>query len=186
MPSLFTFNVNDHRIAGLAGVAVEDVTLRMESIHQRGPILVTHWGLSGPVVLRVSAWGARELYEKRYQAKLIVNWLGDYPFDRALEVLQRNKAWSENMNAVQFAFRAIGEKDGSKIGGILITGPFDESDVKELLETLRAIERRKPQETFMLLMNNDAGSNPEMQAFIERVFPAVKGVPVEIVRFEKK
>ncbi len=78
VPSLFTFNVKDARIAGLAGVSVENVTLKMESIVQHGPILITHWGLSGPAVLRVSAWGARELYERKYHARLIVNWLGDY------------------------------------------------------------------------------------------------------------
>lgn len=96
VPSLFTFNIRDARIDGLAGVSVEDVTLKMDSIVQRGPLLITHWGLSGPVVLRVSAWGARELHEKKYRAKLLVNWLGDYSFDKVLEVLQRNKNWPEN------------------------------------------------------------------------------------------
>ncbi len=96
VPSLFTFNVKDARIAGLAGVSVENVTLGMGSVIQRGPILITHWGLSGPAVLRVSAWGARELHEKKYRAKLIVNWLDDYHFDKALDVLQRNKEWQEN------------------------------------------------------------------------------------------
>jgi predicted Rossmann fold flavoprotein len=77
VPSLFTFNIHDPRISGLAGISVEDVTLKMESIAQRGPLLITHWGLSGPVVLRVSAWGARELHERKYHARLVVNWLAD-------------------------------------------------------------------------------------------------------------
>jgi predicted Rossmann fold flavoprotein len=96
VPSLFTFNVKDPRIAGLAGVSVEDVTLKTDSIVQRGALLITHWGLSGPAVLRVSAWGAHPLYESKYRAKLIVNWLGDYRFEKALEVLQRNRDWQEN------------------------------------------------------------------------------------------
>ena len=96
VPSLFTFNIKDKRIEGLAGVSVESVTLRLDSIVQSGPLLVTHWGLSGPAVLRVSAWGARILHEKNYRAPLIVNWLGDYTFDRALEVLQRHKDWHAN------------------------------------------------------------------------------------------
>ena len=110
VPSLFTFNVKDARIAGLAGVSVENVTLKMETIIQRGPILITHWGLSGPAVLRVSAWGARELFEKKYHAKLIVNWLGDYTFDKALEILQRNKEWQGNTRkkvSTQQAFSQI-------------------------------------------------------------------------------
>ncbi len=96
VPSLFTFNVKDKRIDELAGVSVVDVTLKMDSIIQNGALLITHWGLSGPAVLRVSAWGARELHEKKYRAKLIVNWLGDTSFEKALDVLTHNKEWQEN------------------------------------------------------------------------------------------
>lgn len=96
VPSLFTFNVKDKRIEGLAGVSVEQVTLKMDSIVQRGALLITHWGLSGPAVLRTSAWSARELHEEKYHARLIVNWLGDITFDKALEVLNHNKEWKEN------------------------------------------------------------------------------------------
>ena len=96
VPSLFTFNIKDKRIKGLAGISVESVTLRLDSIVQSGPLLITHWGLSGPAVLRVSAWGARILYEKNYRAPLIVNWLGNYTFDQAFEVLQRHKDWHGN------------------------------------------------------------------------------------------
>jgi len=96
VPSLFTFNVKDKRIDGLAGVSVEDVTLKMDSVTTRGALLITHWGLSGPAVLRCSAWGARILYDKKYASPLTVNWLGDYKPDAALEVLQRSKDWYEN------------------------------------------------------------------------------------------
>lgn len=96
VPSLFTFNVKDSRIEGLSGVAVERVVLKMDSITTRGALLITHWGMSGPAVLRLSAWGARELYEKKYHAKLVVNWLDDYSFDKAFEILRRNKDWQEN------------------------------------------------------------------------------------------
>ncbi len=96
VPSLFTFNIADKRLEGLAGVSVEPVTVKMDSLLQRGPLLITHWGLSGPAVLRLSAWGARSLFEKKYRATLFVNWLGDTTFDRALDVLQKHKAWHEN------------------------------------------------------------------------------------------
>jgi predicted Rossmann fold flavoprotein len=96
VPSLFTFNVKDKRIEGLAGVSVESVTLKMDSIVQSGPLLITHWGLSGPAVLRVSAWGARILHDRNYRAPLIVNWLGDHTFDKALDVLHRHKDWRGN------------------------------------------------------------------------------------------
>jgi len=110
VPSLFTFNVKDKRIDGLAGVAVEDVTLKMESLTQRGPMLITHWGLSGPAVLKLSAWGARILFDKKYRSALTVNWLGDYRLDATLEVLQHNKDWRENARkkiAAQPAFSQI-------------------------------------------------------------------------------
>ena len=96
VPSLFTFNIKDQRIEGLAGISVENVTLKMDSIIQRGSLLITHWGMSGPAVLRTSAWGARELHQKKYRAKLIVNWLADLSFEKALEVVTRNKEWKEN------------------------------------------------------------------------------------------
>ena len=96
VPSLFTFNVKDKRIDGLTGVAVENVTLKMDALTQCGPMLITHWGLSGPAVLRLSAWGARELYGMKYRSPLTINWLGNYKLDAALEVLQRSKDWLEN------------------------------------------------------------------------------------------
>lgn len=100
VPSLFTFSVQDKRIEGLAGVSVEFVTLKMESIVQEGSILITHWGLSGPAVLRVSAWGARVLHEKKYQAPLVVNWLGDHTFESALDILRRHKDWREHARKI--------------------------------------------------------------------------------------
>ncbi|MBI2333592.1 MAG: NAD(P)/FAD-dependent oxidoreductase, partial [Chloroflexi bacterium] len=96
VPSLFTFNIKDKRIDGLAGVAVEDAVLKMDSLSARGPLLITHWGMSGPGVLRLSAWGARILFDKKYASTLTVNWLGDYKQGTTLEVLQRNKDWHEN------------------------------------------------------------------------------------------
>jgi len=96
VPSLFTFNIKDARIDGLAGVSVENVTVKMDTLTQQGPLLITHWGLSGPAVLRLSAWGARELHAKKYHTPITVNWLGEMTFDKTLEILQRNKDWKDN------------------------------------------------------------------------------------------
>jgi len=112
VPSLFTFNIKDPRIDGLAGVSVEDVILRMDSTVQRGPLLITHWGMSGPVVLRVSAWGAPELHERNYRAKLLVNWLGGYNFEKALDVLERNRDWHENTRKKVSAQQAFSQIPG--------------------------------------------------------------------------
>jgi predicted Rossmann fold flavoprotein len=79
VPSLFTFNVKDPRIEGLAGVAVNPAQVKLQAgdqkLEQTGPVLITHWGLSGPAVLKLSAWGARTLHASHYRAKLTINWL---------------------------------------------------------------------------------------------------------------
>ena len=77
VPSLFTFSIPDPRLADLAGISVDNVQLRLAGtrLEQTGPILITHWGLSGPVVLKLSAWGARILHDRNYQADLLINWL---------------------------------------------------------------------------------------------------------------
>jgi predicted Rossmann fold flavoprotein len=79
VPSLFTFRIDDPRLAGLAGVAVADAKVRMPDLRleQIGPVLITHWGLSGPAVLRLSAGGARALAESGYRTELSLNWLPD-------------------------------------------------------------------------------------------------------------
>jgi predicted Rossmann fold flavoprotein len=80
VPSLFTFNVRDSRLSGLEGVSVALASCTLEPrpglrIASEGPLLVTHWGLSGPAVLRLSAWGARELHACNYRCDLRVDWL---------------------------------------------------------------------------------------------------------------
>jgi len=80
VPSLFTFNVPDKALHELAGVAVDPVEAKLvvpdtKPLTQTGPLLVTHWGLSGPAVLKLSAWGARSLHDASYRATLQVNWL---------------------------------------------------------------------------------------------------------------
>ncbi len=79
VPSLFTFQLSDHPICSLMGVTVKKVSVKImgEKLKETGPLLITHWGFSGPVVLRLSAWGARMLYEKQYHFTILVNWLDD-------------------------------------------------------------------------------------------------------------
>ncbi len=79
VPSLFTFKITDQRIADLQGLSVPEAKLSIKGLpklNSRGPLLITHWGLSGPAALRLSAWGARKLAEINYQFTLRVNWLG--------------------------------------------------------------------------------------------------------------
>ncbi len=78
-PSLFTFNLRNHSITQLMGVSVPNATVKIAGtkIMERGPVLITHWGLSGPAILRASAWGARELQSRNYDFEVMINWLGN-------------------------------------------------------------------------------------------------------------
>lgn len=80
VPSLFTFNANDKELHLLAGVSVERARVKIlnSKLEQEGPLLITHWGLSGPAVLKLSAWGARILNEWKYDFSIMVNWLPEY------------------------------------------------------------------------------------------------------------
>ncbi len=77
LPSLFTFNTPDSYLLPLAGVSVQDAHVKISGTkHEwRGPLLITHWGLSGPAILKLSAWGARDLAEKNYHFVCRVNWV---------------------------------------------------------------------------------------------------------------
>ncbi|GIZ09125.1 NAD(P)/FAD-dependent oxidoreductase [Flavobacterium sp. UMI-01] len=78
VPSLFTFNIKDGRIKELPGVsALATVTVKDTKLSSTGPLLITHWGMSGPAILKLSAWGARILHDKNYQFTIFVNWLND-------------------------------------------------------------------------------------------------------------
>lgn len=112
VPSLFTFNIKDPRITGIQGVsshaAVEVVPRKLagkeisislrsnaakrKALTSEGPLLITHWGMSGPAILKLSAWGARDLNAYEYKFKIRVNWLPDYHRDGVLSHLQEIKA----------------------------------------------------------------------------------------------
>lgn len=92
VPSLFTFNIKDKRIQDLMGVsAMAKVTVKNTKLTATGPLLITHWGMSGPGILRLSAWGARILNEKKYQFALQVNWLSDATFEETENHLKELK-----------------------------------------------------------------------------------------------
>ncbi len=88
VPSLFTFNLPKHPITQLMGVSVENARVRVTDTKfgQEGPLLITHWGLSGPAILKLSAWGARALKEKNYDFTISVNWLDDMNENELREV----------------------------------------------------------------------------------------------------
>lgn len=89
VPSLFTFNVPSSPLLDLSGIAVEDaeICLKETKFKQRGPLLLTHFGFSGPAALKLSAWAARELHEKQYKAEISINWLPSFSKDHIAQRL---------------------------------------------------------------------------------------------------
>jgi predicted Rossmann fold flavoprotein len=80
VPSLFTFNLVDKKITTLMGVAVDQANIQWKGnkIIEKGPLLITHWGISGPAAIKLSAWCARELANDNYEGAIIINWTPEY------------------------------------------------------------------------------------------------------------
>ncbi|MFK7814114.1 MAG: NAD(P)/FAD-dependent oxidoreductase [Maribacter sp.] len=111
VPSLFTFNSKDYRIKGIPGLSTEarvevlakkiyqpKITIQLKTkavdkvlLSSEGPVLITHWGLSGPAILKLSAWGAKILNELNYKFQLRINWLPEYHSEAVIRLLQEIK-----------------------------------------------------------------------------------------------
>ncbi len=92
VPSLFTFQIESPWLRSLAGVAVEaEVSVPVAKLRERGPLLLTHWGLSGPAILKMSAWGARALHALDYKFPLFVNWLPHLSVEKIAEELSSRR-----------------------------------------------------------------------------------------------
>ena len=94
VPSLFTFQIAAPWLRPLAGVslAAAEVAVPATKLRERGPLLVTHWGLSGPAILKMSAWGARALHDLNYQFPLLVNWLPEFSAEKISAEFQARRA----------------------------------------------------------------------------------------------
>ncbi len=94
VPSLFTFHVDDPRLRGLEGLCAQEAgaAVKGSRLRQAGPVLVTHWGLSGPCILKLSAWGARELHAADYRFTLVVNWAEPASTEEARSALEADRA----------------------------------------------------------------------------------------------
>jgi|SRR6056297_37745 len=107
VPSLFTFNIKDKRIAAIPGISTEVAVMVLDKkgkypklkskevkegvLFSEGPLLITHWGMSGPAILKLSAWGARLLREYDYRFKILVNWAPEYHSNGLLDLFMEVK-----------------------------------------------------------------------------------------------
>ncbi|QQS35926.1 MAG: NAD(P)/FAD-dependent oxidoreductase [Ignavibacteriales bacterium] len=98
VPSLFTFNVKDNLLKGLSGVSVENVVIKLNGFSKSisGPLLITHWGLSGPAVLKLSAFAARELSEVNYKNFIVVDWVPGLSRDEIISLLKQHSEKEKN------------------------------------------------------------------------------------------
>ncbi len=108
VPSLFTFNIKDSRIIDLPGIAtnarIKVLTDNGKSVlENEGPLLITHWGMSGPAILKLSAWGARLLEPLKYHFNIEVNWLNDLSEEEVLEALKDLKTVQGKQTILKYA-----------------------------------------------------------------------------------
>jgi predicted Rossmann fold flavoprotein len=91
VPSLFTFNIPDKKLHGLMGVVAKEAMVKIPSLklQETGPVLITHWGLSGPAVLKLSSRAARDLHQLDYSFDVLVNWTPSFHESALLELLKQ-------------------------------------------------------------------------------------------------
>jgi len=113
VPSLFTFNIADERLKDIPGTSVPNATVKVlnSKLEAQGPLLITHWGLSGPGILKLSAWGALELYKKDYQFEIEVNWLSK----KNEEVFEALKLAKKEHSKKQVVLRSIFDKISKRL-----------------------------------------------------------------------
>lgn len=93
VPSLFTFHIGTPWLRELAGISVDDVeaSVTAAGLRERGPLLVTHWGFSGPGILRLSAWGARKFHDLNYHFPLLINWLPNSSEEKIAKEIEKRR-----------------------------------------------------------------------------------------------
>lgn len=124
VPSLFTFNMPGNPITGLMGVSVPDAQLRItgSKLSSSGPLLVTHWGMSGPAILKLSAWGARELAAVDYHFTAVVNWVPSFNENSMRDEIQHLR--------FEHAAQKIGQRNPFQLPQRLWDYLLQQSDIK--------------------------------------------------------
>jgi len=108
VPSLFTFNIKDGRIVDLPGLSTDASVKVLDAkgkimLESSGPLLITHWGMSGPAILKLSAWGARVLEPLKYHFNIEVNWLNTFSEEEVLDALKELKSLQGKQTLFKYA-----------------------------------------------------------------------------------
>lgn len=146
VPSLFSLHVPASWLRSLPGVSVDNVEVSVEKLRERGPLLITHNGISGPAVLRLSAWGARILHEKNYRFSLRVNWLPDLSEAELRSEFQSRREKEPNRRVSNSSIGAIPARlweslvSNAGISPLTIWTSLTRAGMNELIRQLRATE----------------------------------------------
>lgn len=113
VPSLFTFNIKNEILNEIPGISVPNAQVKVvnSKLKARGPLLITHWGVSGPGILKLSAWGALELHKKEYQFEIEVNWLSK----KYESVLEKLKSIRKKNTKKQVILRSVFEEVSKRL-----------------------------------------------------------------------
>lgn len=150
VPSLFTFNMPAEEIKKLMGLSVKHVTVRVQGtkLKEEGPLLITHWGMSGPAILKLSAYGARALNELNYNFKIQISWLGSLPEMEIRQISEQhavkhtrkkmlnlnpfeipNRLWEFLLNKIKLrddiTWGELGKKGHNKLVNILVNDVYE-------------------------------------------------------------
>lgn len=144
VPSLFTFNIKDKRIGDLPGIATNaSVKIIGEKLESEGPLLITHWGMSGPAILKLSAWGAREL-SNLPEFEIQINWLPDISSEEILERLKELKLKYARQQIFKYARFELPKRLWHSLvaaSGIMETDRWAELTKSQLLELASQLVR---------------------------------------------
>lgn len=128
VPSLFTFNVPSFPLVDLSGVSVPSAKLKLEGskLEQEGPLLITHWGFSGPAALKLSAFAARFLAEKKYNVTLLIDWLPHLSEDELRTTFEGNRQKPQNPTLPKSLWKTFCPEP-----------PLSNASIKQLCNTLK-------------------------------------------------
>jgi len=147
VPSLFTFNIKDARIAALPGVVTAArVKVVGTTLETEGPLLITHWGMSGPAILKLSAWGARQLHALNYDFEITVNWLVAVHQEEALSLLKALKNTNTRQQLGKYAQLELPKRLWHRLliaAGIALETRWAEVNNRQLNNLARALTQGK-------------------------------------------
>ncbi len=176
VPSLFTFKINDDRINDIPGVSVKNASIQVKNseFKSNGPVLITHWGLSGPAILKLSSLGALYLAEKNYQFQVKINWLSR----SSNEVLEKLKSVKKSNPKKQLILRSPFEAISKRLWVKLVSASQINKDTRWADVSNKQIENLSNQLTHGIFTSTG-------KATFKEEFVTAGGVDLKEINFKR-